>query len=391
VTTPSSLDLQLLEQQQEAARALLDHPFLGAEHPAFPLVRRHDRELTRVFGELCGYRLETTPSFARLLKRPTDASLRRPVRIRPGTVSGRQRPRDEWPRLDRRRAVLLFLTLAALERGGQQTVVGELARAVAEAGAGCEPGISVDLELRSERLAFADVLDLLCDWGVLRLDDGAHASFAAEKQGDDEALFTLDRKRLASTLADPFRAIGAEEPEDLFNDEHEYAPTEEGENLRRRHRLARMLVEDPVLYLERLSDDELVYFQRQRGYLEPRVEALTGLVAERRAEGTACIDRDRGLTDLSFPANSTRKQVALLLCDVLSEHELISREELRDAVEALVERHGESWNRDADSLLADAVEVLTGLDLLEPVEDGWRPLPLAARFRSPTVNVPRIA
>lgn len=391
MTAPSSLDLQLLEQQQEAARALLDHPFLGAEHPAFPLVRRHERELARRFAELWGYRLETTPSFARVLKRPTDASLRRPIRIRPGTVSGRQRPRDEWPRLDRRRAVLLFLTLAALERGGQQTVVGELARAVAEAGAGCEPGIGVDFELRSERLAFADVLDLLCDWGLLRLDDGARASFAAEEQGDDEALFTIDRKRLASMLADPFRAVGAEAPEDLLADEHEYAPTEEGENLRRRHRLARMLVEDPVLYLERLSEDELAYFQRQRAYLESRVEALTGLVAERRAEGTACIDRDRGLTDVSFPANSTRKQVALLLCDVLAGRERVTHEELRGAVGALVEQHGESWNRDADSLLADALEVLTGLDLLESAEGGWRPLPLAARFRSPTVKNAREA
>ena len=389
LSAPSSLDLQLLEQQQEATRALLETPFVGAEHPAFPLVRRHERELARRAAELWGYKLETTPSFARLLKRPSETSLRRPIRIRPGTVTGRQRPRDEWPRLDRRRSTLLFLTLAALERVGQQTVVGELARAVAEAGAACEPGIGVDFELRGERLAFADVLDLLCDWGVLRMDDGQRSSFAAEEQGDDEALFTIDRKRLASVLGDPFRAIGAGTLDDLLDDEHEYAPTEEGESLRRRHRLARMLAEDPVLYLERLGADELAYFQRQRGYLESRVEALTGLVAERRAEGTACIDRDRGLTDLPFPANSTRKQVALLLCDFLAGRETVTHEELREAVGRLVEQHGESWNRSADSLLDDAVDVLAGLDLLEPAEGGWRPLPLAGRFRSPTVNLAR--
>jgi uncharacterized protein (TIGR02678 family) len=389
VSVPSSLDLQRLEQQQQATRALLETPFVGAEHPAFPLVRRHERELARRAAELWGYKLETTPSFARLLKRPTETSLRRPIRIRPGTVTGRQRPRDEWPRLDRRRSTLLFLTLAALERVGQQTVVGELARAVAEAGAACEPGIGVDFELRGERLAFADVLDLLCDWGVLRMDDGQRSSFAAEEQGDDEALFTIDRKRLASVLGDPFRAIGAGTLDDLLDDEHEYAPTEEGENLRRRHRLARVLAEDPVLYLERLAADELAYFQRQRGYLESRVEVLTGLVAERRAEGTACIDRDRGLTDLPFPANSTRKQVALLLCDFLAGRETVTHEELREAVGRLVEQHGESWNRSADSLLDDAVDVLAGLDLLEPAEGGWRPLPLAGRFRSPTVNLAR--
>lgn len=384
--TASSLELELLEQQQAATRALLEAPFLGADHPAFAFVRRHERELARRVADLWGYRLETTPSFARLLKRPTESSLRRPVRIRPGTVSGRQRPRDEWPRLDRRRATLLFLTLAALERGGQQTVVGELARAVAEAGAGCEPGIGVDLELRSERLAFADVLDLLCDWGVVRLDDGARASFSAEEQGDDEALFTIDRKRLASVLADPFRAIGAAGLDDLLDDEHEYAPTDDGENLRRRHRLARALAEDPVLYLDRLSEDELAYFQRQRGYLEARVADLTGLVPERRAEGTAFVDPDRTLTDLSFPANSTRKQAALLLCDVLAGRDAVTGEELRDAMGTLVEQHGASWNREAESLLDDAVDVLTGLDLLERCNGGWRPLPLCGRFRSPTVK-----
>ena len=235
------------------------------------------------------------------------------------------------------------------------------------------------------------MLDLLCDWGVLRMDDGQRSSFAAGEQGDDEALFTIDRKRLASVLGDPFRAIGAGTLDDLLDDEHEYAPTEEGENLRRRHRLARVLAEDPVLYLERLAADELAYFQRQRGYLESRVEVLTGLVAERRAEGTACIDRDRGLTDLPFPANSTRKQVALLLCDFLAGRETVTHEELREAVGRLVERHGESWNRSADSLLDDAVDVLAGLDLLEPAEGGWRPLPLAGRFRSPTVNLARAA
>jgi uncharacterized protein (TIGR02678 family) len=392
----SSRDLRRLDDIQQGARALLDNPFVGTDHPALTLVRRHESELARRLADLYGYRLETTPSFARLLKRPTDSALRRPVRIRPGSVSGRQRSRDEWSRLDRRRATLLFLTIAALERGGQQTVVGDLARDVVEAAAGCEPGIGIDFELRSERLAFADVLDLLCEWGVLRIDDGSRTSFAAGEPDVDEALFTIDRKRLASLLVDPFRALDADGVANLVDDEHEYAPTDDGANRRLRHRLARMLTEDPVVYLERLSPEELAYFQRQRGYLETGVEQLTGLVPERRAEGTACIDRDRGLTDLPFPANSTRKQVALLLCDVLAERPTaITYEELREAVRALVERHGASWNRSADDpaevegLLDDALEILEGLDLLERGAGEVRPLPLCGRFRSPRIQAPK--
>jgi uncharacterized protein (TIGR02678 family) len=392
----TTLELREQEELRHATRALLRGPFAGADDPAFALVRRHEAALAKRFSTFWGYELDVMPGFARLYKRPTDAGLRRPLRIPPGSASGRERPRDEWPRLDRRRATLLLLTMAALERSGQQTVVGELSREVSEAGAGCEPPLEVDFDRRPERLAFADVLDLLSHWGVLRLDDGSRSSFATREQGHDEALFTIDRKRLASLLRDPFHAIEACSLDDLTDDAHEYAPTDEGQNLRIRHRLARMLAEDPVLYLERLTDEERAYFQRQRAYLEGRVADYTGLVPERRAEGTACIERDRQLTDLPFPANSTRKQAALLLCDLLAPAggAPLSREQLRSAMRELVEQHGASWNRRAgdtvevEALLDDALEVLAGLDLIERADGGVRPLPLCGRFRDPRLNRP---
>jgi uncharacterized protein (TIGR02678 family) len=278
-------------------------------------------------------------------------------------------------------------------------VVGELARAAADAGGRCEPPLEVNFDRRPERLAFADVLDLLCHWGVLRLDAGSRASFASQEPGDDEALFTIDRKRLASLLRDPFRAISASTIDELADDRNDYAPTEEGQVRRMRHRLARILAEDPVLYLDRLSDEERAYFHRQRAYLESRVADYTGLVPERRAEGTACIERERTLTDFPFPSNSTRKQAALLLCDVVARRaadgaQLLSQEELRRAMQDLVERHGASWNRDADDpvevdgLLDDALGVLCELDLVERAERAVRPLPLCGRFRDPQVSRP---
>jgi uncharacterized protein (TIGR02678 family) len=395
--TPTTLELRERDELRRATRALLREPFVSADEAVFPLVRRHEPELARRFAHLWGYRLDVTPGFARLYKRPTDAALRRPLRIPPGTTSGRERPRDEWPCLDRRRATLLFLTMAALERSRQQTVVGDLAREVAEAGSSCEPPIEVDFDQRSERLAFADVLDLLCHWRVLRLDDGSRASFATRDPGEDEALFTIDRKRLASLLRDPFRSLAAHHADELADDRDDYAATDDGANLRIRHRIARMLSEDPVVYVDRLSEEERPYFHRQRAYLENLVADFTGLVPERRAEGTACIEPERTLTDLPFPANSTCKQAALLLCDVLAAAgtAALPREELRRAMHALVERHGASWNRDADdpvevdALLHDALDVLARLDLVECDGDGVRPLPLCGRFRDPRINLPR--
>lgn len=385
------------EQRRAALRALFDNPFVGAEQPAYALVRRHEQELARICVDLFGYRLEVGSTAARLVGTPTAAALRRPLRVRPASVSGRARPRDEWPALGDRAAVMLLLTLAALERGATQTAIAELARDVAQAGADAQPPVPVDFTARAERVAFADGLDLLTAWGVLQHTAGSRASFSrVEPGGEDEALLTVDRRRLALVLCDPVAALGAESVADLLDEDGAYSPTAEGENRRRLHRLARRLVEDPVILLDDLDDADRAYFLSQRQRLEERVGEATGLAVERRAEGTAMIATDRALSDLAFPTNATVKQVALLLCDVLvarGDDSVISAEALREHVRGLVARHGEHWQRDADDpvqvsrLTRDAAAVLCALDLArEDEHGGLRPRPLAARFRSPELR-----
>lgn len=384
------------EERRGALRALLDNTFVGAEQPAYALVRRHEQELARTCVDLFGYRLEVGGTAARLVGTPTVAALERPLRVRPASVSGRARPRDEWPVLGDRAAVLLLLTLAALERGATQTAIAELARDVAAAGADAQPPVGVDFTARAERVAFADGLDLLTAWGVLEHTAGSRASFSrVEQGGEDEALLTVDRRRLALVLRDPVAALGAESVADLLADDGAYSPTAEGENRRRLHRLAQRLVEDPVVLLDDLDDSYRAYFLSQRQRLEERVGEATGLAVERRAEGTAMIAPDRTLSDVAFPTNATVKQVALLLCDVLVARNgdaVISAEALRGHVRRLVARHGEHWQRDAGDpvqvsrLARDATAVLCALDLAREDEDGLRPGSLAARFRSPELR-----
>ena len=189
------------EERRTAMRALLAAPFVDADSPAFRLVRRHEHDLRRLALDVFGYQLELASTAARLLGSPTAAGLRRPLRVRPASASGRARPLDEWPALSDRGCVLLFLTLAALERGGAQTVIAELAREVELAGADVDPPISLDFRERSERVAFADGLDLLCAWGVLEHTAGTRQSFARREQDPDEALLTVDRRRLAITIS----------------------------------------------------------------------------------------------------------------------------------------------------------------------------------------------
>jgi uncharacterized protein (TIGR02678 family) len=384
------------DERTRALRALLTAPFVGADEPAYALVRRHERELATALQVTYGYQLEVGSTAARACGLPTPEGLRRPLRIRPASVSGRKRAPDEWAELGDRACVLLLLTLVALERSGAQTAIAELGQEVERAGADVEPPITVDFRQRSERMAFADGLDLLCAWGVTEHTSGSHESYSRREQGDDEALFTVDRRRLAQLLLDPATALEATTLEQLVDESRRYSPTPEGENRARAERLARRLSEDPALLLADLDDDDRAYFLSQRARIEGAVAAATGYEVERRAEGSALIVDDRAFTDLPFPTNSTLKQIGLLLCDALADagpDGELSFEALRHAVAVLVATHGRHWDRSADDpeevaeLTAAAIDILLACDLARPgPSGGLTATPLAARFRSPTLH-----
>jgi uncharacterized protein (TIGR02678 family) len=384
------------DERTRALRALLSAPFVGADQPAYTLIRRHERELASTLQSTYGYHLDVGSTAARASGLPTPDGLRRPLRIRPASISGRKRPSDEWPVLSDRACVILLLTLVVLERGGAQTAIAELARDVERAGADVEPPISVDFRQRSERVAFADGLDFLCAWRIIQHTAGSHESYARRRQGEDEALFTVDRRRLALLLRDPGTALEATSLGQLVDESGHYPPTPEGENRGRAERLARRLTEDPVLLLADLGDDDRAYFLSQRTRIESAVAAATGCEVERRAEGSALIVGDRSFTDVPFPSNSSIKQVALLLCDTLADagpSGELSFEALRDAVTDLVRAHGHHWGRVAEdpegvaALTAAATGVLLACDLARRCgNSGLRASPLAARFRSPLVR-----
>lgn len=383
------------EERTVALRALLGGPFVGADEPAYALIRRHERELASTLQATYGYQLHVGSTAARAMGLPTPEGLRRPLRIRPASISGRKRPPDEWPALGDRASVVLLLTLVALERGGAQTAIAELAREVERAGADVEPPLGIDFRQRSERLAFADALDLLCVWGVVEHTSGSHESYARREQGDDEALFTVDRRRLALLLQDPASALEATTLDQLLDESERYSPTLEGENRARAERLARRLTENPTLLLADLDEGDRAYFLSQRARIEGAVVAASGYEVERRAEGSALIVDDRSFTDLPFPTNSTVKQVALLLCDGLASagsNGELSFEAVHGAVAELVAKHGRHWDRSAEdpdetaSLTTAAIEILLGCDLARRSGAGLRASPLAARFRSPVLR-----
>ena len=184
--------------------------------------------------------------------------------------------------------------------------------------------------------------------------------------------------------------------------EEQVADSDEGRRTAVRHRLARRLLDDPVVYIDRLGPDERAYFVNQRGPMAARLCEATGLVPESRAEGLALVDEAGWLTDVAMPAEGTEAHATLLVADVLARGFRQPRPNgaggapapaaavrMADIVDFLREakgRFGKYWRKSARApgaeaeLAETAVERLEKLHLIERHADAVRPLPALARF-----------
>jgi uncharacterized protein (TIGR02678 family) len=183
-----------------------------------------------------------------------------------------------------------------------------------------------------------------------------------------------------------------------FNDQlaalvDEYVPdSPEGRRLALRHRLARRLLDDPVLYHDDLTEDEREYLVSQRGPLAHRLAQATGLTAELRAEGLALVDADGELSDKHLPAVGTEAHATLLVAEHLArsardEPECIhSLHELAAYLRDAADRYGRFWRKDAReagaeiALATEAVSRLAALRLVRCLEHGVQALPALHRY-----------
>ncbi|GAB7033704.1 TIGR02678 family protein [Streptomyces sp. NPDC021749] len=379
------LDSRRTAELHKAARALLKEPLLLAHGPdadAYRLVRQYTAELRDWFDRNTGWSLRVDAEAARLRKTP-------------GTPADPTHPAREASRagapFTRRRYVLLCLALAALERGEAQIALGRLAEQVVLDAADphlAAAGIEFTLERRDERLDLAAVVRLLLRHGVLRRVAGDEDAYVS---GTGDVLYDVQRRVLAGLLAarhgpSTITADGFEER--LARLTAESALDSEELRFRAiRQKLTRRLLDDPVLYYDELTDEELAYLTRQRAFLTARVGELTGLVAEVRAEGIAMVDPQDDLTDVRMPEQGTHGHVTLLLAEHLAAAGgEVSREELEHRVRELAAEHGGFWSKSAKQpgaegeLVEQALAKLTALALVTRTPTGVAPLPALARY-----------
>jgi uncharacterized protein (TIGR02678 family) len=385
------------DEFRTAVRALLMTPLMSPAHEDFGAVRRHAEALRDWFARETGWILQVERDGARLYKRPAD--LTDATRGLPG--------------YDRRRYVLLCLACAVLERADPQITLRVLGEKILQLAA--EPTLaSVDftftLGAHHERRELVAVCRTLLDLAVLQRVAGDEEAFVQAGGDQADALYDVQRRALAGMLAavrGPSTWTREEAPVTLDErlrtlvDEH-VADSDEGRRTALRHRIARRLLDDPVVYLESLDSEARAYFVNQRGAMAARLCEATGLVAEQRAEGLALADEAGSLTDVAMPAEGTDAHATLLVAEFLATRRRQRRAERADAVQEspcavpeqdivdflgdAKDRYGRYWRKSARGpgaereLAAIAIERLEKLQLLERTSGLVRPRPALARF-----------
>jgi uncharacterized protein (TIGR02678 family) len=301
------------EEQREALRALLMRPLLGPQHEAFALVSRHAEVMREWFLRETGWMLEVERAGARLFKRPADLA---------SAVRG-------FDGYDRRRYVLLCLACVVLERADPQItlrLLGERLLCLAAEPELAALGFTFTLASQQERRELVSVCKTLLGLGVLGRVAGEEEAFVQAAGEQADALYDIHRRALAGMLA-AVRGPSTWAPQDApatLEDrlralvEEPVPDSEEGRRTAVRHHLARRLLDDPVVYIDRLEPEARAYFINQRGTMAARLCEATGLTPESRAEGQALVDADGELTDVAMPAEGTEAHATLLVADFLA-------------------------------------------------------------------------
>jgi uncharacterized protein (TIGR02678 family) len=316
-----------LELFQRTARLLLAHPLVTESWPrpgALALVRRWEPVLRNEFGRVLGYRLDVGRSCARLYRRAATTSTHR------GPHTRTQRP------MGRLACSFLCLTLAALESLGDQTTASQLSHEILRLRSG-DDALPVDLTQYDQRRAFVDAVKWLEDRGGLRLCDGTVDLWLADETTGD-ALYDINGDALSRLLvASPSVLRDVGEPADFLVDQ--YAPSEDGQRNRVRHRIGRRLIDEPVLSYADLDDDELAHIRHRRTRLIGDLEQLTGCTIESRTEGLVLVDAPvEPLSRELFPGTGTETQAALLWGAALVEQALVDQASALPVISAQADR-----------------------------------------------------
>jgi uncharacterized protein (TIGR02678 family) len=370
---------------QDTFVGLLTSPLVSARpHPArFSAVLRHRGRLTEWVGRL-GYRLVISGTVARLHRDP----------------AGPQRTAapPTWDPPSRRTLVLVALIAAACEGSDATTTVQAVSDEVRALSV--SPGARItpyDPDRRAERQAFIRGLDQLAELGILlrRTSDEAMLRRWEEDGTGVGAGYEIDRDALLQ-FTDPYTVELAFRPDVSTSDDDGPAGTRAAT---RSQRLLRTLVEDTALLYADLHPVDAEYARGQRSWLAGHAADMTGGTVEIREEGMLLrLPEDRpasAAATVAFPVATAPSWFALKMLDAATSGRqpgeadtlTLTRTEVETVAERVyVDNYGAltiPLKESPAKLLAVIEQILVGVGLIRVTGDGWKILPVSARYRDP--------
>ena len=379
-----------LPEVQRAARTLLGHPLVTTMYPsadALPMIRRWENVLRNEFAQRFGYRLDVGRSSARLLRRPSALTDKRPA-LRPNG-----RPHSPWA------YSFMCLALAVAEQAGRQILASELVERIEQRSRG-DDALPVDLTVHAQRRALVDSLDLLDRLGVITARDGQIESLMNEGQ----VLFDIDREALSRCMvASPSVLRDVHTTADFLVEPIGDAP--DALTRAARHSVNRRIIDQPVVLFDELTEEEADVARRSRRREAESITRLTGCEIELRQEGMALIDQTvQPLGPHPFPASGTVNHAALLWLSIVVESirpapdaddvpaeaecsaDIVDRT-WKEMFDIDVARFAAKYRDRPTELRSAATQLLTQLGMVRVVDDGWMVRAVAARF---AVDVRRV-
>ena len=231
-------------------------------------------------------------------------------------------------------------------------------------------------------------------WGVLVEDDGTVGAFADDAGA--EALLFVRRDLVRHLLAVPLREV--EHPDELVR-----LAAEPGAGAGARHRVRRLLVEEPAVLADDVDEESWAWLRQSQRREARTLSEVFGLELEIRAEGVAAIDRRDELTDEAFPRGGTVGHAALLAVSELAcrlRPETPPRDEvagtvavpegmLDEVVATVHERHARRWKQEyldhPGRLARDVEDLLVTMGLLRRADGGRLHLAAVANRYAPEV------
>jgi len=291
---------QALERKQACVHALLNRPWILKEDDPelYFAIKDHYEELRDWFMDQAGFPLIVTRTLAKLERTPAVP--------------------QPWMGFEEFREVrdYVFFTYVLWYLEGKtemdQFLLSEMVEEVREQMAAA--GLEADWKLYHHRLSMARALKKLTALGVLIAVDGDESGWAQSE--DRNALYecsSLVRYVLRWFPQDLTSYSSMEE----LTDPVSYANTPDGDNIRRRHRVYRRFLLEPVV-LDRHWDEELLpYVLTQRRSIIDHLQRMLGWEGRRYREGLLFFHPEpTGEAEL-FPTMAGVSDLVLLLAGEL--------------------------------------------------------------------------